>query len=649
MKALRALLGLVSMIALGLAAATWVSGGFTTVIAGVRVSSRDPLRPLLVALVFASGYAWLGGRHAVARDIARSRAALTGARLAALLALATIAVALAFNEWTAGGSDGFAYISQARLLRDGRLSVPMPLAAAAPWPDALLTLTPLGYRPAPTGLAIVPMTAPGLAVLMAALQSVAGHCAAFWVAPLAAGLMVWATFLVGRHVGTTALGLGAAWLLATSPTLLVMAKSTMSDVPASAFWALALAGLLARSLPAAAIAGLSASVAILIRPNLVPLAAAFALWSLWQDLASAPRRPARTLVFALAVVPGALLVAWFNALTYGSPLSSGYGDLSHIFSWSHVPTNAARFLRWLIDTQSPVAVLGLVAPFIALLRAKPAAPARPVSPVSPVSPPDARARRGAVLLALTTLVVWGVYLAYTPWDAWWFLRFLLPAWPALCVGTAAVVLALGTRAGRRGPALAAAALVLIGLNGVRVAVARGVYPPGEGERRYGTIAALVRDATEPDAIILTAQHSGSIRYYAGRLTLRFDVLDPAWLDRAVEWCAHNGHHPYFLIEDWERPAFERRFAAGNAHGRLQMAPVLAYRAHLIPGTILLYDPLRPDGPTLRPPPIANPRPKCVPPAPESAPPARPTSTARRSSDRPGAAAGSAPAAPGCQS
>jgi hypothetical protein len=34
-------------------------------------------------------------------------------------------------------------------------------------------------------------------------------------------------------------------------------------------------------------------------------------------------------------------------------------------------------------------------------------------------------------------------------------------------------------------------------------------------------------------VILSVQHSGSLRIYADRLTLRFDALDPLWLDRTV--------------------------------------------------------------------------------------------------------------------
>jgi hypothetical protein len=448
----------------------------------------------------------------------------------------------------------------------------------------------------------VPVTGPGLPLLMAAFEVVAGHCAAFWVAPLSGGLLVWLTFVVGRHAGPDRVALGAAWLLATSPTFLAMTKSVMSDVPAATAWALATACLLRPSRAGALAAGLAASAAILIRPNLVPVAVMMALWALRFGIGTGRADVARTLAFAAGVVPGCLFVAWFNHALYGSPLSSGYGDARALFSVTNVPVNVRQFTRWLVETQSPLllaGVLALVLPVGRLWR-------------SPA------ARRAAPLLAVIAAAVFACYVAYTPFQAWWFLRFLLPAWPALCVGTALAV--LHTFDGRPWTRRAAAALLIaLGFYGVRVAIARGVYPPGEGERRYATIAAFVARATEPGAVIVTGQeHSGSIRYYAGRLTLRFDRLDPGWLDGALEWLAGQGRRPYILLEDWERPLFEQRFGATSAVGRLPMAPVLAYRAHRIPGTIFLFDPVHPEGPTVRPPPVPDPRPRCPAPAPSTA-------------------------------
>jgi hypothetical protein len=151
--------------------------------------------------------------------------------------------------------------------------------------------------------------------------------------------------------------------------------------------------------------------------------------------------------------------------------------------------------------------------------------------------------------------------------------------------------------------------------GIQVAASRGVFSLGSGERRYATIARLVEDNTEPNAVILTCQHSGTALYYAGRDTVRFDVLDPAWLDRAVEWLAGRGRHPYFLIEDWEQPIFETHFRNGNRLGTLSFPPVLVWQSSRNDGYVWLFDPLRRDVATRQPPAsIERDQPICAKPA-----------------------------------
>jgi hypothetical protein len=90
-------------------------------------------------------------------------------------------------------------------------------------------------------------------------------------------------------------------------------------------------------------------------------------------------------------------------------------------------------------------------------------------------------------------------------------------------------------------------------------------------------------------LILSSIHAGSLRYYGGRATLRFDILDPAWLDDAVAWLDDHGRHPYVLVEDWEMDLFRKRFAAHSRLGDLQAAPALAYRAYRMSTTVYLFD------------------------------------------------------------
>jgi hypothetical protein len=113
-----------------------------------------------------------------------------------------------------------------------------------------------------------------------------------------------------------------------------------------------------------------------------------------------------------------------------------------------------------------------------------------------------------------------------------------------------------------------------------------VFSLGEIEGRYQTVATLVSLNTDPTGIILSQQHSGSIRYYAGRNILRYDVLDPAWLDRAVAWLQAHHIHPYLVLDDWERIDFQHRFASQNTLGRLTYSPFIVSESGI---TTSLYD------------------------------------------------------------
>ena len=614
--------------AIALAAAVWTLGLYagyshSLTIGPWRISSRNPVRPLIVCAIAAAGYVVVSGRSGLRADLSRIRrggygvartgaggvrlieAVVNPAAVAALIAVGSAATALAFRESTAGGADAFSYVTQADLWvsRTPGLRIEMPVAAAAPWPDAIGTFTPFGYRSTADRRAIVPVTAPGLPLLMAAFKKAAGHCAMFWVVPLTGGLLVWATFLIGARSGSPAVGLGAAWLIATSPTFLSMSKWVMSDVPAAAFWALATALILRRSTASALGAGASASAAILVRPNLLPIAGVLAGWMIWREfrLRSAGTR-ARLAALAAGMLPGLAATAAINHWLYGSAAASGYGDLGDLFKLHNFPLNVERYTRWLSATQTPLALAGVASLLVPWKRLWPT--------------PESRAV--ARLLACVFGVVAAAYVLYTPFQDWWYLRFLLPAWPAIFIGTAA--LPIGLARGRAEWARMAAALLIIalGVRGIAMARALGVYPPGEGERRYATIAELVARVTEPSGVIVTTAHVGPVRYYAGRLTVRYDLLDPAWFDRALEWFARRGRRPYLLLEEHEVQEFTRRFGGSSRVAELEMAPALVYEAHRIGGRVFLFDPLNRSTDTWHPPPIVDPQPRC--PAPAAAPP-----------------------------
>jgi hypothetical protein len=606
---LRRMVGVAAALALAWAVLVWISGGTTIAVAGLRVSSTDPIRPLVAAALLAAIYILTSGRQRVREDAARARRLATASRLAAVLAAAIGVTAIAQSSYTASGADAYAYVTQADLLLAGTLTVPVPLANEVPWPAPLSTFVPFGYAAVAHESAIASAVGPGLPLLMALFKAIGGHAALFLVVPITAALLVWSTFAIGRALGSASLGLGAAWLVATSPAFLTMIKEPMSDVPAAAFWALATWKLLDNSRFSTMLAGDAAAIAILIRPNLVPLAAVLGVWGLLRRPEATIRERLRDVAaFAFGVVPACLAIAWINQALFGSPLASGYGATEQLFSAANVLTNIQRYGAWLAETQTPLVFAGLIALIVPASRLWPAPGAwRGVGAV-------ASAEAAARLLAAMALVVFVMYAFYMPFDAWWFLRLLLPAWPALCIGTAALIAAASRFAGTRARDVQVVAFIALGLYTALLASRLHVFPDNEGERRYATVAELVRQATDPSSMILASIHTGPIRYYAGRDTMRFDLLNEEWLDRAIAWLNAHGRHPYILIEDWERPIFEKRFAATSTLGRLAISPVLAYRAYGIPGTVYLFDPARPAANTWEPPPIPNPQPRCLPPA-----------------------------------
>jgi hypothetical protein len=133
-----------------------------------------------------------------------------------------------------------------------------------------------------------------------------------------------------------------------------------------------------------------------------------------------------------------------------------------------------------------------------------------------------------------------------------------------------------------------AGVLAFGVAAVQRADRLGAFAEARGEAKYVEVGEAVRTVTSPDDVIVSGQFSGSLRYYAGRMTLRWDFLDPAWLDRAVDWLEARGHHVYVLLEAPEADAFQLRFGATNAVGRLNWIPAMTFRRR----AINLYDAAR---------------------------------------------------------
>jgi hypothetical protein len=184
---------------------------------------------------------------------------------------------------------------------------------------------------------------------------------------------------------------------------------------------------------------------------------------------------------------------------------------------------------------------------------------------------------------------WLLYLSYLSFDGWWFLRFLLPAWPPLMLGTGAMAAWLLARSGSRARIAVAGAVILLGALQLGFAADHRVFELWEYDARYPGAAAMVRRHTPEGSVIVSRQHSGSLRYYAARLTLRYDVLKEGWFDPAVEWLESRGSHPYLLLEDGELRDLRRRPRGSRDARALERPPLAVYESPEEIFSVYLFD------------------------------------------------------------
>lgn len=523
------------------AAVTVLSGGFSIHAGAIAISSRDPIRPLLLAIVLiALGRALLRGLEfgLAVRAFTGDRDQLPG-RIACAAAAAVLIVSIAWNTRAVGGSDSSCYVLQAEALAHGQLTLTDPLSQMLPDSTSAM-FAPAGFVPSRIApFAAVPICGPGLALIMSA-ASFASRDAVFLVVPAFAAAAVWLTFAAGRRLDDAVTGAAAAVLLATSPIFLYQSVQPMSDVPAATLW---LAALVLLSAPGDAgprqiAAGVCASAAVLLRPNIglivLPLLAVL-------------RDPGARLRFGLAAVPGLAALAWLNAARYGSALMSGYGSTDVLFSVAHVAPNLARYPRWLFETETPFIAVAVLAPWWAWRSRR------------------SSARLVLVLVSAVVLTA-ATYLAYTVFDDWWYIRFLLPALPVLFILSVAVWLEPLRRHPRWRAAGAIVIAALLGAWHVHVARTRLVFDLQGLESRFIVAGKYAARALPDNAVILAVQQSGSVRYYGGRSTIAWDAIPPDALDRMIEALGRLGRPVFIVLEDDEVSRFRARFATERLGG-----------------------------------------------------------------------------------
>ncbi|MDP3718731.1 MAG: hypothetical protein Q8T13_13285 [Acidobacteriota bacterium] len=502
------------------------SGGVRATVGGLRISARFPL-PTSIAALAAVGAWWLLARRAKSVDSDLESAWLTlerhGTPAIILVAAASGTVATIFATSSAAGADASGYLSQAAMWERGGFThideLALTLTAIDPW-----ITSPLGWRPMHIPWMQAPTYPPGLPWLM---SWVPGTSHPDWVVMLSAAAAVCATGVMAVRLSGPVAGMLAAMLLAISPVFLFQSVQPMSDVPVTAAWMTCWALLLWPRARFAA--GIACAFAVLIRPNLAPLAAVplFAIgWHL--------RRLAG---FSLPVVIAAAILMFLQNMWYGSPLRSGYGTADELFALSNIGANASRYFSWLMST-SPML---LVAPVGAALVWRHA-----------FTKP---------LAAFSALVV-AAYLVYAVFDVWSYLRFLLPAMAIAAVFAAIAIAAALRRLPAPVRVMAALAAILgIAAHGISQARALDTFRLADQQRRVAQVARFLSTTLPADGVIVSGEQSGALRYYTGRSILRWDLASPDALAAALIALNAADRPVVVALDAWEHEPFRARLGA----------------------------------------------------------------------------------------
>ncbi|HXG86806.1 MAG TPA: glycosyltransferase family 39 protein [Vicinamibacterales bacterium] len=389
----------------------------------------------------------------------------------------------------------------------------------------------------------------GYPVVAAAFLAIAGPLAVFVVAPLAAGLLAWCTFVVARQLAGPIAGLLAALLIATTPVTLLHAVDAMGDVPAAACWLLAWLMALGHGRGAAAAAGAATAVAVMIRPNLAPLGAIAGLLILFDGSAPSRWRWKNAALFLALAAVGPVIVGWSQYVLYGSPLTPGYVEWRGFFRIAHIAPNLELYPRLLWRLHTPLLFAGFAGVWLF------------------------RQSRVAWSACAMIALNFAIYLPYLSLDDWPFLRFLLPGLAALFVLFAATLVHIGMSVGRWSRWLTPLALIPAVLV-LMQAMPQVRYSLNEwrAHTRVRLMGHYLHEVLPANAAVLSFMHSGAVAHYTARQIVRLDLLEPATLDQVIDQLRGHGYHPVLVLDEaLEGEAFRARFPQSR-YGRLDWRP-----------------------------------------------------------------------------
>ena len=440
---------------------------------------------------------------------------------------------LRFLLSTIGGADSYGYVSASRMIAEGRLIEPAPIAQWLSTANRMALVSPLGWTPSPDGIGIAPTFPIGVSAVMALFSLIGGPSAVFFVAPVMGAITLLLVYRLARAWFDAETALFASAMVAWNPLFITYAKQPMSDMAATMWVTLALLLAVRSSNASAFWAGLAAGAAVITRPALLLAAAVIPIAA---HRGESPRR--RLAMSAAGLSIGVLVQMAIQNHFFGSPFSTGYGATAALFSLSHLGTNIRIFAQqgWIV--LGPLFIPGLI---IGLFSAR----------------PEPRWKPAAIFVTVTL-----PYLFYLPFDHWETLRFLLPGLVPLTIVVADGLIHIA-RSPRKPAVTAVVVFAFMAIVAGRSEILlrkSSVWDVATMEARYPLAGDWISVNTPPQSVVLANQHSGSLRWYGKRQTLRWDFIDPSNLLQIVQELQSHGGIVYVALEGDEVAMFDQRFA-----------------------------------------------------------------------------------------
>jgi hypothetical protein len=307
----------------------------------------------------------------------------------------------------------------------------------------------------------------------------------------------------------------------------------------------------------AAACGVVFALAVLVRPSNLILAPVLVLllWN-WRSL----------LLMGLAGLPGAVWQAYYYQRMCGSPFVSGYGPIFDIFKWEYLSKSLHNYALHLVPTLPVAAVAVLLLPLLPW-RTRP---------------------RQVLACLLWSLLYVGFYAFYEfTHQTWWFLRFIMPAYPAvILLATLGLESVLGRlREGRAAAVRVVAIAAIVGSTlyyQVRMSREHHIMLLKSYQEPYEEMPTWARAHLPANAAILAMQMSSAFFFYTDFPILRWDAMDPPDVAKLSAALRTSGRPLYAVLLGFEYEDERMRRFVGQWTKLFESKGVTVWEVRLAP-------------------------------------------------------------------